>query len=528
MSASDEQAIRLLLQVSDSGSIEDAVQKFIKLKGVAKEVADTYSLADQRGDQFVVSTKEITHALDAETEAAVEATMAQKAMNAVLAETTSVVTTLAPQISGPTKGSSGLGRSAMAASYAFQDFTSQLGTRGFAGALSAIQNNIPGILAGFGIGGTVIAGISAGAVALGLVVDNISKMNAEASKGALEKAKKDLEELAKKADEFNALIGKPTRAEAAGAKIIGDAISEGDPARIARVMAGELGRSGKGEQRTPGELAEVDRLNQLLAARARGEAVNPEAIGEFQGRTNRSAQRLRAADLKAVQNALVDVSKGGPEANAARAMLTPLAGAQGLPGGFAGDLARSDPADVKRQAELETQGALNIDNMGRRDKERKEREAADRKAAQARIKGRNDRNAAEAKFFDDKDRDEARANKEKADHEEAVAEAERDARDAGRQMDLAEARDKKAADRAADQRRRQQQKVGEQQAAFRLQMESQQLERGYQNEINSAHAMNATADVIAEINRRHTMLSRQLQDAANRMRESTIGSGLDN
>jgi len=53
----------------------------------------------------------------------------------------------------------GLGQSALQASYTIQDFTSQLGTRGLAGALGAVQNNIPGILASMGAG----AGLSAGA-----------------------------------------------------------------------------------------------------------------------------------------------------------------------------------------------------------------------------------------------------------------------------------------------------------------------------------------------------------------------------
>ena len=42
-----------------------------------------------------------------------------------------------------------MGMSMMATSYAVQDFTSQLDTRGLAGAISAVQNNIPGMLMGF-------------------------------------------------------------------------------------------------------------------------------------------------------------------------------------------------------------------------------------------------------------------------------------------------------------------------------------------------------------------------------------------
>ncbi len=52
------------------------------------------------------------------------------------------------------------GQGVMAASYAFQDFTSQI-NNGIVPALGAVHaNNIPGILIGLGVGGTVSAGLS--------------------------------------------------------------------------------------------------------------------------------------------------------------------------------------------------------------------------------------------------------------------------------------------------------------------------------------------------------------------------------
>lgn len=68
-----------------------------------------------------------------------------------------------------------LGRGVLSASYAFQDFTSQI-NNGLLPAISAVQNNIPGILMGFGVGGGITAGISVVAVGAGLLYQNWDKL----------------------------------------------------------------------------------------------------------------------------------------------------------------------------------------------------------------------------------------------------------------------------------------------------------------------------------------------------------------
>jgi hypothetical protein len=76
-----------------------------------------------------------------------------------------------------TAGSSmNVGQSALAASYAVQDFTSQLGTRGLAGALGAIQNNIPQIIMGLGMSGGLTAVVSLLSVGVGLLASNWDKV----------------------------------------------------------------------------------------------------------------------------------------------------------------------------------------------------------------------------------------------------------------------------------------------------------------------------------------------------------------
>ena len=75
----------------------------------------------------------------------------------------------------------GLGRGALQASYAFQDFTSVLsGGGGFGRALSSIQNNIPILLSSLGLGAGLTGVVSVATVALGLFID---KMLASSDKG---------------------------------------------------------------------------------------------------------------------------------------------------------------------------------------------------------------------------------------------------------------------------------------------------------------------------------------------------------
>src|SRR5690348_11468088 len=61
-------------------------------------------------------------------------------------------------------------------SYVVQDFTSQLGTRGLSGALMAVQNNIPGLLASFGTTGGLAGVLSVVAVSAGVVYENWDKI----------------------------------------------------------------------------------------------------------------------------------------------------------------------------------------------------------------------------------------------------------------------------------------------------------------------------------------------------------------
>ncbi len=377
MAISEEQ-FRLALELTGTDSIHAAVLELERMIQAAKASGNQIDALSLTMLQYKLAIDSESTALDAEVAALVESTAAHKAMSMMIEEAALSAKTAVPIIGGDNKGQSGLGRSALQASYAFQDFTSQLGSGpgGFARALGSIQNNIPGILMGFGVGGTVIAGVSLLSVMVGALVTNWDSLIKGMSSDAIKKAKDDLEALAKKVDDFNALLGKPTRAEAAGAKIIQEAIQEGDPARIARNAARALGASGKGETMTAQEKADLDTYQkQLEFAQAN---LGERGIASAQGSLDQARQavrdRLAAANLKTVQAAIVDLGAGGEAGRKARGLLGPLVAAdpRAFPPGLLGDIERADPADVKRQADLEAQGELNIENKKRADKEAKE------------------------------------------------------------------------------------------------------------------------------------------------------------
>ena len=90
---------------------------------------------------------------------------------------------------GSPGGSSGQG--ILGVSYAFQDFTSVISTGGgFGRALASIQNNIPPILAGLGVGAGLAGAISLVTVGAGLAVPALTSffgaMDAEAAKKTAE------------------------------------------------------------------------------------------------------------------------------------------------------------------------------------------------------------------------------------------------------------------------------------------------------------------------------------------------------
>ncbi len=107
------------------------------------------------------------------------------------------------------KSSGKLGSTVLSASYAFQDFTSVLsGGGGFARALGSIQNNIPQILAGLGLGAGLTGVVSVAAVAVGVLVDNFAKLHAAWASGPTEQEIERLKKLAEAADKAREAVQK--------------------------------------------------------------------------------------------------------------------------------------------------------------------------------------------------------------------------------------------------------------------------------------------------------------------------------
>lgn len=180
----NEERIRLGLEITGQEGLEDSARKTDALR---KSMNDLLLAEMERGDAEVrLRTRKATlereeqAASDAAVQQLVERTQAQKFFNEVME--TSFTRTIGIKKSseelGDTFSSDGrFGRGILQSSYAVQDFTSQLGTRGLAGGLAAVQNNIPGILAGLGAGAGLAGVISVVSVGAGLLYENWGKVS---------------------------------------------------------------------------------------------------------------------------------------------------------------------------------------------------------------------------------------------------------------------------------------------------------------------------------------------------------------
>jgi hypothetical protein len=213
-----------------------------------------------------------------------------------------------------TQPSGQFGRGMVNASYAVQDFTSQLGTRGLAGALGAIQNNIPQLLSSLGAGAGLAGVLSLASLGVGLLYENWDKIATLWGKGQTEEEAKRMKELAKATEDAEKaaeallktlppeLRGGPEGMKRAAEAFGGPAVLEelrqeilqtgawGDAAKeMARVLAANLNRGQPAalrflqEQRPMGPVGVVLRGGQT-----------PEE--ERQAQLKRGAEGLRQAD----------------------------------------------------------------------------------------------------------------------------------------------------------------------------------------------------------------------------------------
>lgn len=479
----DGEEIKLILQITDSGTLEEAIGKLARMKAGIEDVANTYALADQRGDQFVVTTRDISHALDKETAVAVEATMRQKALNQVLSESTVVGNSFGNMLSDNKMRILNAGR-------AIQDFAQ--------GGIGGILNNIEGLVGGSGALAGVLTAVGVAAYfawpkvkewadGMGALGETF-KPTAERLEGLTEAIKKNKEEMGKLKDQgeltymellkYKELVGKTAELEEQAAN-----------AREARAV--KPGSSKKERERASAvreTIAEDFGSSELLIERIMeseaGKQLGLERVEYY------VANALKGLDVQSLQNL-------SPE--------------------FKSKYTPRSPEVIAKNKENER---LNkeADEFGKQARENNEA------AAKRETKLDDD----EAKGFGDFMRRQAhlqRSQRLAAEHEKKAGEQ------AAKQRAAADRRGENADRRAAQQREN---------AQFRRVMENIEdanvaLERGFRKELDFAKMQGATQQMMDSIHRRHDFLKAQIEETARNARrthqrneESLVSSQLDN
>ena len=129
----------------------------------------------EKAGQVTKSLQDMQAASDEAVRRAVELTQAQKAMGVILEEVSQRQQVVVRDVRETATAPIDFGRTILNTSFAVQDFTSQLGTRGLAGALGAVQNNIPMILTGLGMGAGLSGVVSIASVGVGVLANSLSK-----------------------------------------------------------------------------------------------------------------------------------------------------------------------------------------------------------------------------------------------------------------------------------------------------------------------------------------------------------------
>lgn len=307
-----------------------------KAATVTQSLADALQRLSVEEIQLAESTQKTTVALQSES---VQATSNTAALTRTATATDQVASSKRQ-----------LGSTILATSYAVQDFTSQLGTRGLAGALSAIQNNIPMILAGLGVGAGVAGVVSVAAVGVGLLTERLSGLSDEAKKAA-----KDLEDFKEKADKLRENKG---ASEKQRASTYGDYFGQvGSDTTGAGIEASLLANAQDSAQKAAEYIAQQEMIPGTDAYAVR--------MGQRGGRRTNVGQRVRdsvnsqkAGIRGQVNELLVGANSGDP---LAISRLIQMARQRGglFPRGLADDLESLSPeAQAVADAEMEATEAF--------------------------------------------------------------------------------------------------------------------------------------------------------------------------
>jgi hypothetical protein len=426
-----DEIMRLVLDLaSSSKDVGELVGKLGELKSKGAEVAETYHVMAKAGEGYTVATREENKAMDEAVRKAVELTQAQRALNIVIDESiaeqkalaTATVTTGKHADQAKDK-QGGFGRSILATSYAFQDFTSQLGDRGLAGAIGAVQNNIPSVLAGLGVGAGVAGAVSAISVGLGLLLPQMGKLADAFSTGATKTEADRMKELAdnthrtaEETDKLNkykreqaslekirdgqenaAHKEKQSIEEFFGAEVDFDANGKPIKADTQGSLAKALGATGRGAQMTEAERANLKVIDEdlLLANNDHNRALNRKRRREVESEIQ---TRINAANVEKAGGLLGRASTDKGARDTIRSL------AKQSPGNFRrnfeSDLAGMEPEALKA-VDAEDEATEGVHEDWRLGKERRKGAAAAKAKAAKRKHDADKSNAADMDEADD-------------------------------------------------------------------------------------------------------------------------------
>jgi hypothetical protein len=335
------------------------------------------------------------------------------------------------------------GRGILGASYAFQDFTSQI-QNGFLPALSSIQNNIPQILMGMGMGSGMVGIVSAAAVGFGLLAVAAKSAFGGETKEAIEEAKEKLKEFEAQVksvhEAFLKMTQKATTPEEEAAANL-KAILEDRPnaERIAAAIAQKIGEKRVLESLSPEEMTQLGGINQRILSdeqiKASAQFGDPATIEAQQKQARQASEKaeqerhelLLKARRRIGEQTVVDAAKAGPEGAAALRRLKEYA-----PADITSEI-EANSADAIKKTDEENE-AFNEGNERAHEQrlKRQERAKAEAKQKAAAAKAARERIAARDKIrresMQDQDEADRRFNDEARGDEQGDKKAEADAR----------------------------------------------------------------------------------------------------
>lgn len=206
MPGNEDEIIRLLLELRSDPDPAVFAQKLDVIKGKVNEVGGSYEVLERQVGEYGVQEAHVSDDVIKrkveQTQATNTAILAERNAAAMLYEETGALRVMGTHVEDTTTAHNKMGRGVLQASYAVQDFTSVLqGGGGLSRALGSVQNNIPVLLSGLGVGAGLAGTISLVSVGLGAAIPLISKFAGELGLAA------------KPADEATAAIERLGRAE---------------------------------------------------------------------------------------------------------------------------------------------------------------------------------------------------------------------------------------------------------------------------------------------------------------------------